>query len=88
MIDNDKAFEILWWNWWNTLQPDWRKYDADRYPKHEKARDFYSYSCAGKNGLLSPIAALCWWRLAVGNNGVVDGWFCAVKEVVYILKHI
>ncbi|KAJ7188434.1 hypothetical protein C8R46DRAFT_853011, partial [Mycena filopes] len=29
MVTNPAAYEVEWWSWWKSLQPDWRRVERD-----------------------------------------------------------
>ncbi|KAI0039617.1 hypothetical protein FA95DRAFT_1478423, partial [Auriscalpium vulgare] len=82
------SFKTLWWRWWVSLQPAERVIDAEAFvldvPKDDMSWE--QVNIAGVNGLLSVVAALTWWGVAV--HQVQDGiprWMDAVVDVTHAL---
>ncbi|KAF9502209.1 hypothetical protein BDN71DRAFT_1515911 [Pleurotus eryngii] len=74
LSDVDK-FGDNWWRWWISLQPEWRGVASEESAlerRHRQADKAVSCAAAaweeldkpGRNGFLSPIAALFWWASA------------------------
>ncbi|KAG5222646.1 hypothetical protein IMY05_C2442000500 [Salix suchowensis] len=74
LSDVDK-FGDNWWRWWISLQPEWRGVVSEESAlerRHRRADKAVSCAAAaweeldkpGRNGFLSPIAALFWWASA------------------------
>lgn len=85
-LDNLRAFEDSFWSWWKTLQPEWRSDDDSGMLKRPKGGDWDVLRISGQNGLLSVIAALCFWGMAAaGSSADVERWSAAVTDVHYAL---
>lgn len=75
--------------WWQSLQPEWRTVGADDHlPRTIK--DWEEIRRLGINGLLSVVAALFFWGLAVQNKGSTlrSAWLNALHDVAYVLEQL
>ncbi|KAJ7797200.1 hypothetical protein B0H14DRAFT_2197185, partial [Mycena olivaceomarginata] len=62
------AFEKTWWEWWNSMQPEWRaswtKEGATAVLEGADWGPLTAAAAAGQNGMLSVVATLYWWGCA------------------------
>lgn len=74
--------------WWRSVQPDWRLSDSIASFKQADG-DWGVIKCSGVNGLLSALAALFFWGVALGNTCTADAaWSTAVADAAYVLESI
>ncbi|KAJ7468411.1 hypothetical protein B0H11DRAFT_2305430 [Mycena galericulata] len=85
-------YAVEWQEWWNSLQPEWRKKDADGmwsttggYGKDGKEwGPLYQW---GVNGTLSLLASLYFWGSAIrGDSDLEMAWEVAVVDVSWMLE--
>jgi hypothetical protein len=89
VVKKVQQYEKEWWGWWGTLQPAWRKKDADGNwgvdGPYGKEWDSIGYWC--ENGLLSVVASLYFWGCAVQEGGEgLERWECAVNDVSWVFE--
>jgi hypothetical protein len=82
-IKDVEQFEEEFWNWWKGLQPGWRKDlqwgDGDLATLHKP----------GANGVVSVLAGLFYWGMALGDHPEgSSGWSQAVEDVNWLLHHL
>ncbi|KAJ7604358.1 hypothetical protein DFH06DRAFT_1021170, partial [Mycena polygramma] len=92
-IDDVGKFETEWWAWWTSLQPEWRGFRRGRRKPGEveavpDGADWGRLASAGKNGVLSVVAALYWWACAEAEegNGSSGGWEEAVADTTWVIR--
>ncbi|KAJ7457076.1 hypothetical protein FB451DRAFT_1047773, partial [Mycena latifolia] len=90
-IKSVSKFAEEWDAWWDSIQPSWRKRDANgkRIVGGEYGKDWGQMDCSGPNGCLSAAAGLYFWGLAVSGSGDESArseWECAVQDVVWVLE--
>lgn len=44
--------------------------------------------CAGQNGLVSVLAALCFWGLAAFDDDARDAWTTALNNIFYAILQL
>jgi len=91
VISNPDVFGKKWWEWWTSLQPPWRKIRSKRPDTMSTYGDSWdTLLYPGQNGVLSIVATLYWWGIAVNGDGVpgpaYDSWSVAVADVKWILE--
>jgi hypothetical protein len=92
-IADPAAYAVTWQGWWDTLQPKWRKKDADgawsvtgRYGVNgNEWGPLYQW---GVNGTLTLIASLFFWGCAVrqSDDEMYALWEKAVLDVGWMLE--
>ncbi|KAJ3505719.1 hypothetical protein NLJ89_g7270 [Agrocybe chaxingu] len=60
-----KTYEVQFVEWWTSLQPDWRLSDEDKLEKECEGDDWECLRLPGLNGIVSVVAALFFWALAL-----------------------
>jgi hypothetical protein len=90
------VFDAAWWRWWAKIQPSWRLKDSGRperflrgsYP--EATAETWAGMCfPGPNGVLSFVATLYWWGMAVEERGEREdreSWADAVRDVKWMVN--
>ncbi|KAJ3709688.1 hypothetical protein C8R42DRAFT_584982, partial [Lentinula raphanica] len=77
------------WNWWASIQPEWRGLDMGSRPAPVSCygSDWKTLNIHGKNGWLSVLACLKWWGVYIGNDGGErrQEWLKAVRDVHVML---
>lgn len=86
-IGSLSAFATQWWAWWVELNPDRRDMVVGGRLTPGGRVSFDSVKKPGKNGLLSVLACLMWWRDTVGSGDVMD-WENAVRDVYWVMLEI
>ncbi|KAJ7661506.1 hypothetical protein DFH06DRAFT_941406, partial [Mycena polygramma] len=92
-IGDADAFDAVWWRWWAAIQPKWRSKDSGRpgrfvrndYPDATET-NWATMRHPGPNGMLSFVATLYWWGMAVAERGDKESWSEAVEEVKWMMK--
>jgi hypothetical protein len=92
-VIGDVDLHVAEWDaWWDGIQPDWRarnthgRWRADG--TYEDNWDWGALDCSGVNGLLSAVAALYFWGVAVrmGPEEKKTRWEQSVLDVVWVLE--
>ena len=80
IIGNLATYESGFWKWWLGIQPDWRVEDG-MLVRERLVGDWEPLQRPGTNGIVSVMAALFYWGLAVLEKGRDrDGWLSAVED--------
>ncbi|KAF9469422.1 hypothetical protein BDZ94DRAFT_1317322 [Collybia nuda] len=96
-IEDLSQYTALWWRWWRSLQPKWRKYDSAGIPismvPSGKVEDWDVLFVPGVNGLLSVVASLYWWGCAVarGKGKAKEdgrGWDEAARDCEWVMERL
>ncbi|KAG6885077.1 hypothetical protein C0993_006038 [Termitomyces sp. T159_Od127] len=94
-----KQFSEAWWNWWTDMQPNWREYDAHGKPKQlipvQVEEDWMCLHKPGANGMISIVAGLSGWGVAIKRQAVPFGlgdkkidWLCAVEDCHWVMERL
>ncbi|TDL23122.1 hypothetical protein BD410DRAFT_686583, partial [Rickenella mellea] len=83
-IGNIASFAKGWWLWWAALQPAWRTFSSDGRPCIAGEGSWEALRKPGRNGLLSVLATLVWWRKELGEDATPD-WEGAVFDVEWAM---
>ncbi|KAJ7623097.1 hypothetical protein DFH06DRAFT_1008824 [Mycena polygramma] len=79
-----------WTQWWDFIQPAWRKRDGAGWKIHEaydENWDWGTLAMKGPNGALNLIASLYFWGAAVRNDPTRRPRFeAAVQDVLWMLE--
>ncbi|KAJ7185975.1 hypothetical protein C8R46DRAFT_882006 [Mycena filopes] len=82
------AFASQWWVYWVEINPGWREREGKRL-KQEGEGSWEELAQTGPNGMLNVLICLRWWYDALkGDQGGLEGWEEAVKDVEWALKGI
>ena len=76
-------FESDFLAWWTSLQPKWRRNGGELL--RTGGNDWEPLRRTGVNGLLSVLAALFFWRYAIGK-GETEAWEKSLDDVVWALQ--
>ena len=82
---------MAWRSWWNGMQPDGRKSDAEAWPLPQMdltSADWMSVARAGLTGLLLVVVSLAWWGHHVQGEGQMEEFLVAVDDVSWALTQI
>ncbi|TDL13352.1 hypothetical protein BD410DRAFT_682912, partial [Rickenella mellea] len=79
-IHDIAKFAEGWWKWWVALQPDWRTVSDDGHPRISGSGSWEVLRKPGRNGILSVLATLAWWRHKLGDSATSD-WESAAIDV-------
>ncbi|KAJ7486372.1 hypothetical protein B0H11DRAFT_1617509, partial [Mycena galericulata] len=79
-IGEVKAFAKGWQNWWEEINPTWRLVEKRLIKETKGSLD--GMRVPGKNGFLSVLIGLKWWREAEGV--ATAGWAGAVDDVTWV----
>lgn len=89
-IADSKAFGDKHIAWWTSLQPEWRiSDDGDIIRNYDDydGGDFEGLRKPGVNGLLSALASLYFWGMAVKDSGKKSKrWVQSVEDCVFVLS--
>ncbi|KAJ7105137.1 hypothetical protein C8R43DRAFT_1140927 [Mycena crocata] len=91
-VTNPTEYENEWQTWWNSLQPSWRKLDADgnwaMNAYGENGREWGPLYQWGVNGTLTIVASLYFWGCAVHATATAHRaqWEAAVIDVGWMLE--
>lgn len=86
-ITSVSAFASQWWDWWLELNPDRRDRVVTGRLTPGGRISVESVKKPGKNGLLSLLACLMWWRDAIGTDDTTD-WESAVRDVYWVILEL
>ncbi|KII84061.1 hypothetical protein PLICRDRAFT_118457, partial [Plicaturopsis crispa FD-325 SS-3] len=76
-----------WKAWWGSCNPNWRQPEGAGLPMTQNAEGSLEVlRKPGKNGILSVLAALKWWRDAEGGNS--SEWAAAVDDVSGVVARL
>jgi hypothetical protein len=83
-----------WDHWWDSLQPEWRMRKLGEAPgwrvdvAYRDDWEWGALDCYGVNGLLSAVAGLYFWGVAVasGPEEQLARWDDTVQDVVWVLE--
>ncbi|TRM56403.1 hypothetical protein BD626DRAFT_551559 [Schizophyllum amplum] len=88
-VSDIHAFENNVWQWWSSLQPVWRKMDADGRPSEDRdvemSADWGILSIHGQNGLLNAVAVSCWWGMALDGRGS-RSWERFLDDIIWVCE--
>ncbi|KAE9384172.1 hypothetical protein BT96DRAFT_842675 [Gymnopus androsaceus JB14] len=74
-------------DWWDALQPEWRK-QGEKYNR-ANGHDWGSLNANGRNGLLSALACMLWWRkVEKGTKKDSVDWVELVSDVTVVLQEL
>ncbi|KAI4517307.1 hypothetical protein K525DRAFT_211201 [Schizophyllum commune Loenen D] len=90
IINDFDLFEMEMWDWWNGLQPDWREWDEEGFPRTdtEIGEDWGALAVHGQNGLASAVACLCWWGASLREGAPRESWERCVADVRWVAEHV
>jgi hypothetical protein len=83
IIKDANEFEEQFWCWWTSVQPEWRK-DLE-----QGEGDWQVLQKPGANGIISVLAALFYWGIALGDRQESSlGWLRALGDVKWVLQQL
>ncbi|KAJ6518242.1 hypothetical protein C8R47DRAFT_959865 [Mycena vitilis] len=91
-ISDASAYALGWQEWWDRLQPKWRKRAKDGTWSVEGRYDGQDWGPLyhwGVNGVLNLVASLCFWGRCVLANQVASDrrvWEVAVDDVTWMME--
>ncbi|KAJ7707284.1 hypothetical protein B0H16DRAFT_1746505 [Mycena metata] len=91
-VDSISKFVAEWNGWWDSMQPAWRERNRQgRWrvdPPYRKEWDWGVLDTYGVNGILSAVAGIYFWGVAVlsGSEDDIARWDTAVQDVVWVLE--
>jgi hypothetical protein len=87
-IANLPGFKRQFQQWWVTIQPVWRVSDR-KLLKDVVNGDWDSLRCPGLNGIVSVLAALFYWGLAMKEKpGKRKVWMAAIEDCQIVFCHL
>jgi len=88
VIKSTSEFQATFMKWWEGLQPDWRLSTSGQIITSNVSGDWGSLQRAGRNGILSVVAALFFWGLALKEAPDADraGWNMASEDCLRVLN--
>ncbi|KAJ7723989.1 hypothetical protein B0H16DRAFT_1333762, partial [Mycena metata] len=82
------SFAARWWNWWESINPEWRVQKGNRLLR-EGEGSWDSVAQTGPNGMLNVLICLRWWYDALkGDEAAMGDWKEALSDVEWALKGI
>ncbi|KAK7015929.1 hypothetical protein R3P38DRAFT_2452251, partial [Favolaschia claudopus] len=79
-------YAAIWQAWWDSMQPSWRTKEENGRWSVVRGYGQGAYHW-GVNGVLSIVASLFCWGVAVkGNADLRATWELAVNDVVWMLE--
>ncbi|KAJ7734671.1 hypothetical protein B0H16DRAFT_1327429, partial [Mycena metata] len=82
------SFAARWWNWWESINPEWRVRKGNRLLR-EGEGSWDSVAQTGPNGMLNVLICLRWWYDALkGDEAAMGDWKEALSDVEWALKGI
>ena len=87
-IKSTSDFQVAFMKWWEGLQPDWRLSTSGEIIASNLKGDWGGLRRAGRNGLLSVIAALFFWGFSLKKVTNADwaGWNMASDDCLRVLN--
>ncbi|KAJ7676722.1 hypothetical protein DFH06DRAFT_1317333 [Mycena polygramma] len=91
-VPDPTAYALVWQEWWDKLQPAWRKRAKDGRWSVEGRYDGQDWGPLyhwGVNGVLNLVASLCFWgRCVLANQSESDcrAWEVAVDDVTWMME--
>ncbi|KAJ7829903.1 hypothetical protein B0H13DRAFT_1655420, partial [Mycena leptocephala] len=92
-ISNVARYADQWYQWWDFLQPDWRRRDrGGNWASGGDAiyggdNEWGLLDKPGPNGCLSVVAGLYFWGVCKGQPDIVkERWIWAVQDVAWMLE--
>ncbi|KAJ7248905.1 hypothetical protein B0H12DRAFT_968029, partial [Mycena haematopus] len=93
-VSDIDAFAEHWWDWWNSIQPAWRKGTGDNptahaqeYPDSGDETSWSPLRSPGANGMCIVVATLYWWGMAVKRQKKArENWLQAVADVEWMIR--
>lgn len=90
LIEN---YSSQWWQWWTSLQPDWRGQDSSALLWDAPASGEIDWSATrkgGSNGLFVVLISLGQWFLGAKHNGGCGIEECerALDDVIWVLEEM
>jgi hypothetical protein len=86
-VTNIGEFSTVWWQWWVSLQPGWRKFEPGGRPCiGVYGNDWDCLKMPGPNGWLSVVATLFWWGRAIKNEVDEKEYTIALKDVNFMMQ--
>ncbi len=88
-MEDVPKFCNMWWAWWRSLQPGWRKPGlVGRLEQDAYSDKWTSLNVSGPNGWLGIMATLFWWGKAIEGleMSARDEWMEAVTDSLWVLK--
>ncbi|KAK7020342.1 hypothetical protein R3P38DRAFT_2535224 [Favolaschia claudopus] len=91
-VDKPAEYAVIWQAWWDSMQPSWRTKEENGGWSVVKGygqggREWGPLYHWGVNGVLSIVASLFCWGVAVkGNADLRATWELAVNDVVWMLE--
>lgn len=76
--------------WWTSLQPSWRVKSDGTLTRHgEGERTWDTLHVGGVNGLLSALASLFFWGIAIHHAGAnTDSWDNIVEDTLFVIQEL
>jgi len=84
VISNLADYESEFTAWWSSLQPEWRKSSSGKILFSKVDGDWEVLRRPGLNGILSVMAALFFWGVALQEDSCT-GWNDAVSDCLIVL---
>ncbi|KAJ7178674.1 hypothetical protein C8R43DRAFT_872285, partial [Mycena crocata] len=89
-VTNTDEYVVGWHIWWDSMQPKWRTKESDGKTWETGGaygKDWELLSAWGQNGMLSVVACLYFWGLAVMDaSDKVGAWEVAVNDAAWVCE--
>ena len=89
-IESTLEFEKAYMSWWKELQPDWRMSSSRQIAYSKVDGDWDGIRTASRNGLLSVVAALFFWGVALKKTKKTayedKGWKLGTDDCLRVLN--
>ncbi|KAK7016262.1 hypothetical protein R3P38DRAFT_3203083 [Favolaschia claudopus] len=88
-VSDTFGFSVVWWKWWVSINPDWRKRkDGGRRMERDTTTGDWGVlqSQTGPNGLLNVLICLRWWKDAMRMEA--GDWDEALEDVSWVLDRL
>ncbi|EEB91808.1 hypothetical protein MPER_09777 [Moniliophthora perniciosa FA553] len=76
------------WEWWNVLNPDWRKRLEKGRMSRAKDGEWDDLRYPGQNGLILPIVGLRWWFILEKKEHPSPDWNEMAQDVLWVLESL
>jgi len=84
---NLEEYQKGYWSWWRSLQPTWRKFEADTTARD--TGDWAAMDKPGVNGWLNVVVALFLWGNALREARADFGsWHHVVEDATWVLEQL
>ncbi|ESK81780.1 hypothetical protein Moror_5370 [Moniliophthora roreri MCA 2997] len=76
------------WEWWNTLNPDWQERIEGRRMLRARNGEWKELRYSGQNGLILLMVGLRWWFMLEGKKRRSDNWNEMAQDILWVLESL